>query len=48
MTLSGASLSAALGWCVLPFSVPDLCKGAFAYAVGRMLSARLKAAGLTE
>ncbi|MBD5101915.1 MAG: biotin transporter BioY [Subdoligranulum sp.] len=47
-TLSGASFSAALGWCVLPFIVPDLCKGAFAYAVGRMLSARLKAAGLTE
>lgn len=48
MTLSGASLSAALGWCVLPFLVPDLCKGALAYGVGRMLAARLRAAGLTE
>ena len=48
MTLSGAGLSAALGWCVLPFIVPDLCKGAFAFAVGRMLAARLKAAGLAD
>lgn len=48
MALSGASLQAALGWCVLPFIVPDLCKGALACAVGRMLSARLRAAGLTQ
>lgn len=48
MALSGASLSAALGWCVLPFLLPDACKGALAYAVGRMLAARLKAAGLAE
>lgn len=46
MALSGASLSTALGWCVLPFVVPDLCKAALAYAVGRMLEARLRAAGL--
>lgn len=46
MALSGASLSVALAWCVLPFFVPDACKGALAYAVGRMVSARLRAAGL--
>lgn len=46
MALSGASLSVALGWCVLPFLLPDLGKAASAYAVGRMLAARLRAAGM--
>lgn len=46
MALSGASLRTALGWCVLPFLLPDLGKGALACAVGRMLAARLRAAGL--
>lgn len=46
MVLTGAKLLPALGACVFPFVVPDLLKGAFAYAVGRMLSARLAKAGL--
>lgn len=48
MTLSGASPGTALGWCVLPFLLPDLGKAALAFAVGRMLAARLRAAGLAE
>ena len=48
MALSGASLSVALSWCVLPFLLPDACKGALAYAVGQMLAVRLRAAGLAE
>ena len=46
MALSGADLATALGWCVLPFILPDMGKAALAYVVGRMLDARLKAAGL--
>ena len=46
MAVSGADLATALGWCVLPFILPDMGKAALAYVVGHMLDARLKAAGL--
>lgn len=46
MFVSGANLATALAWCVLPFVVPDVCKGVFAYALGRVLSNRLAKAGI--
>ena len=43
---SGADLVSALGWCVLPFIVPDVCKGVLACVLGRLLAGRLAKAGV--
>lgn len=45
MTITGADLASALGWCVLPFILPDLCKAGCAFLLGRAVNARLKKAG---
>ncbi len=44
--LSGKGLAAAIQFCVLPFILPDMGKGALAYAAGRMLNTRLAKAHL--
>ncbi len=41
MAVTGADLVSALGWCVLPFIVPDVCKGVLACVLGRLLAGRL-------
>lgn len=46
MAVTGADLVSALGWCVLPFIVPDVCKGVFACVLGRLLAGRLAKAGV--
>lgn len=46
MVLTGADLVSALGWCVLPFLVPDICKAVCAWAVAKLLRTRLVKAGL--
>ena len=45
MAVTGADLVSALGWCVLPFIVPDVCKGVLACVLGRLLAGRLAKAG---
>lgn len=42
VVLSGRTLAAALQLCVLPFLLPDICKGAAAYALCRALRTRLQ------
>ena len=46
MAVTGADLVSALGWCVLPFIVPDVCKGVLACVLGRLLAGRLAKAGV--
>ena len=46
MAVTGADLVSALGWCVLPFIVPDVCKGVLACVLGRLLAGRLATAGV--
>ena len=46
MAVTGADLVSALGWCVLPFIVPDVCKGVIAWVLGRLLAGRLAKAGV--
>ena len=46
MAVTGADLVSALGWCVLPFIVPDVCKGVLACVLGRLLAVRLAKAGV--
>lgn len=46
MAVTGADLVSALGWCVLPFIVPDVCKGVLAWVLGRLLAGRLAKAGV--
>lgn len=46
MTITGADFISSLGWCVIPFVVPDLGKAACAYALGMLLTKRLKKAQL--
>lgn len=46
MAVTGADFVSALGWCVLPFVVPDVCKGIFACGLGRVLAGRLAKAGM--
>lgn len=46
MAVTGTSLAKSLAWCVWPFIVPDVCKGVCAYALGRLVSARLAKAGV--
>ena len=46
MAVTGADLVSALGWCVLPFIVPDVCKGVLACVPGRLLAGRLAKAGV--
>lgn len=43
MLTTGSSLAQSLSLCVVPFILPDLCKGAFALAVSRSLRGRLHA-----
>ena len=46
MAVTGADLVSALGWCVLPFIVPDVCKGVLACVLGRLLAGRLAKSGV--
>ena len=46
MAVTGADLVSALGWCVLPSIVPDVCKGVLACVLGRLLAGRLAKAGV--
>lgn len=46
MVVTGADLVSALGWCVLPFIVPDIGKAVCAWAVAKLLRTRLVKAGL--
>ena len=46
MAVTGADLVSALGWCVLPFIVPDVCKGVLACVLGRLLACRLAKSGV--
>lgn len=46
MTVTGSGLVESLGWCVLPFLVPDIAKGVLAFAAGRLLRGRLAKAGV--
>lgn len=46
MAVTGADLVSALGWCVLPFIVPDVCKGVLACVLGCLLAGRLAKAGV--
>ena len=46
MAVTGADLVSALGWCVLPFIVPDVCMGVLACVLGRLLAGRLAKAGV--
>ena len=46
MVVTGNSLAQSLAWCVTPFVLPDVCKAACAYALGRMLERRMAKAGL--
>ena len=46
MAVTGADLVSSLGWCVLPFIVPDVAKGVCAYLLGALLKTRLAKAGL--
>ena len=46
MAVTGADLVSALGWCVLPFIVPDVCKGVLVCVLGRLLAGRLAKAGV--
>ena len=46
LAVTGADLVSALGWCVLPFIVPDVCKGVLACVLGRLLAGRLAKAGV--
>ena len=48
MAVTGADLVSALGWCVLPFIVPDVCKGVLACVLGRLLAGRLAKAGVAS
>ena len=41
-TSGPVGLTAALGWCVIPFIVPDLCKMALAIALSRRMKKYLK------
>ena len=46
MAVTGADRVSALGWRVLPFIVPDVCKGVLACVLGRLLAGRLAKAGV--
>lgn len=46
MTVTGNGLLESLGWCVLPFVLPDLGKAAGALALGKLLDRRLEKAGI--
>ena len=46
MAVTGSDLVSALGWCVLPFIVPDVCTGVLACVLGRLLAGRLAKAGV--
>ncbi len=46
MYLMGTGLYASLAACVFPFIIPDIAKGVFAYALGKMLLKRLAKANL--
>ena len=48
MAVTGADLVSALGWCVLPFIVPDVCKGVLACVLGRLRAGRLANAGVAK
>lgn len=41
MVITQATLAQSLVWCVIPFIIPDLCKGAAAYFLGKALRKRL-------
>lgn len=41
MYLSGSDLSTSLAWCVLPFIMPDFCKGVAALLLAKTLERRL-------
>ena len=41
MAVTGADLVSALGWCVLPFIVPDVCKGVLACVLGRPAGSKI-------
>ena len=46
MAVTGGGLAESLGWCVLPFLLPDAVKGAGALMLGRVLNDRLAKAGV--
>ena len=41
MVITGATFAQSLVWCVIPFIIPDLCKAAAAYFLGKTLQKRL-------
>ncbi len=46
MFVTGTGVFGALSACVIPFIVPDIAKGVFAYILGKMLLRKLAKAGL--
>lgn len=40
--VGAVGLSAVLGWCVIPFIIPDLAKIALAFILGRRISKAVK------
>ena len=48
MVVTGTTLAQSLAWCVTPFVLPDVCKAACAYALGRLLQRRMAQAGLLQ
>ena len=48
MVVTGTTLVQSLAWCVTPFILPDICKAACAYVLGRLLQQRMAQAGLLQ
>ena len=48
MVVTGTTLVQSLAWCVTPFILPDICKAACAYVLGRLLQQRMAQVGLLQ